>query len=295
MTHDATNPIFTDILSRNDHDSRKGLISNIERIVGGSVIPYIENSNHPFAHIGIDDVPYFEDLLRSASGSKRGFLILNSSGGNADAAEKLLYMCRGRFVEGFTIIVPNFAKSAATMMCLGSDKIMMGYLAEPGPTDPQILTHSGMLPARSFIDSLDMIRENIRKGDPPGLYTPILQNIRPELVSLCATAIKNAECFAIGWLSKFMLNKDPGHAETVAKWLSDGQTYKSHGKVINYHEAKSVLRLNVEKLDPDSELWHYMWELYVRTLVYVRALGTDTVKIFESQDVSLTMRLKLPR
>jgi len=65
--------------------------------------------------------------------------MINSPGGNADVAEKMIRMCRQRF-QTFNIIVPDYAKSAATMIALGSDKIMMGYLAELGPIDPQLRT-----------------------------------------------------------------------------------------------------------------------------------------------------------
>ena len=49
------------------------------------------------------------------------------------------------------------------MMCLGADKIMMGYLAELGPIDPQItLSGNPPTPARSLIDGLEMVRSNIK-------------------------------------------------------------------------------------------------------------------------------------
>ncbi|MCY4491750.1 MAG: hypothetical protein OXC46_09900 [Thaumarchaeota archaeon] len=174
-------------------------------------------------------------------------------------------------------------------MCLGSDKIMMGYLAELGPIDPQIsLPGQPPIPARSFIEGLEMVREKIKKGDPPSMYLTMLQNIRPEIISICTSAIEDAKCFAKTWLSKYMLKNDPKHAENVATWLSDGHTYKSHGKVINHHEAKDTLKLNVERIDPDSALWCWIWELYLRATIEMVTKGSETAKIFESQTVSLT-------
>ena len=111
-----TDGIFTNILNQNNHDYRQKLIKLIEDNLGGRIICYIENPEHPFAFINMDDAIAFEDMLRSTGKSKKGFLILNSSGGDGNAAEKLLSMCRERFTDGFTIIVPNFAKSAATMI-----------------------------------------------------------------------------------------------------------------------------------------------------------------------------------
>lgn len=228
---------------------------------------------------------------------KNGFLILNSRGGDGNAAEKLLSMCKKRFSKNFTIIVPNFAKSAATMMCLGSDKIMMGYSAELGPIDPQINDgNNQFVPARSFIDGLEMVRDNVKNGDPPEMYLSMLQQVQPQLIAICKSAIKNAEEFAKDWLSKGMLKNDTAHAEKVASWLSDGQTYKSHGKVIDHLEAKNKLKLNVELIDPNSELWYLIWELYVRSeheLAQSTAIGA--AKLYESEFASLRMSIGLPK
>ena len=293
MTSVADDPVFANVLNENDHTVRRSIIKHIEDEVGGRVICYLENPEHPFPYINNRDVIQFEDMLRSVSNSKKGFLILNSSGGSGNTAEKLLSMCRGRFKDGFTIIVPNFAKSAATMMCLGADKIMMGYLAELGPIDPQItLSGNPPIPARSLIDGLEMVRSNIKSGDPPSMYLSMLQKVRPEIISTCVSAIANAECFASDWLSKYMLKSDPEHAIKVAGWLSDGQTYKSHGKVIDYHEAKNTLKLNVEQIDPDSKLWSQVWELYVRSVVFMKNTGPGTAKMFESYDVSSTTNIQ---
>lgn len=295
MNNITKDPIFTNILNENDHATRKSLIKLIEDNLGGKVICYFENPEHPFASISSHDVIQFEDLLRSAGDSENGFLILNSSGGSGNAAEKLLSMCRERF-NNFVIVVPNFAKSAATMMCLGADKILMGYLAELGPIDPQItLPGSSTIPARSFIDGLEMVRSNIKSGDPPNMYLSMLQKVRPEIISMCTSAIADAECFAKNWLSKYMLKSDPDHAAKVAGWLSDGQTYKSHGKVIDYHEAKDTLKLDAEPIDSKSELWYWIWELYVRSIVSMKTQGPNTAKMFESFTVSLTTTIPLPK
>jgi ClpP class serine protease len=242
------------------------------------------------------DAVLFEDILRSVSDSKKGYLMLTSSGGDPNAAEKLLIMCRERFTEGFQVIVPNYAKSAATLICLGSDKILMGYMAELGPIDPQIQLDpfpSRSLPARSFIDGLESIRTKVRReGDPPTMYLSMLSQIRPEVIAMCQSAIDDSRATAEKWLKRYMLKDIPQQAERVADWLSNGVNYKSHGKVIDYAEAKDVLKLNAEKIDPNSELWNYIWELYVRSIEFMQR-SRAAAKLFESETVSLTMNIEL--
>jgi len=236
-----------------------------------------------------------QNLLQNIGDTKKGFLILNSNGGSGDAAEKLLTMCRKKFLDEFTIIVPNFAKSAATMMCLGADKIMMGYPAELGPIDPQIPDgRGGWIPARSYIDGLEIIRKNVtEKKDPPEMYLSMLQQVRPEIISICEASIKGAREFAEHWLKKYMLKDNPTQAENVAKWLSDGKTYKSHGKVIDYQEARDVLKLNVDQINPNDELWFLIWELYIRSFQFLKSKGPAAAKLYESDEVSLQMNITI--
>jgi len=290
-----SDPIYTNVLNENAYPTRQKLIKLIQEKLGGKLICYIESAEHPLAGISQHDPPYFEDLLRSTAESKKGFLLLNSAGGNPNSAEKLLMMCRKRFTEEFTIIVPNFAKSAATMMCLGSDKIMMGYLAELGPIDPQISTapNTAPIPARSFIEGLELVRKNVKDGDPATMYLSMLQRIPPQLISICRTAIEDSKTFAESWLSKYMLKNNSDQAKKVAQWLSEGDKYKSHGKVIDSQEAKNELQLNVESIDPLSELWYWIWELYVRSTLFIKTRGIGAAKLYESDATSLVLNIDI--
>jgi ClpP class serine protease len=37
-----------------------------------------------------------------------------------------------------TVVLPDMAKSAATLMCIGADKIIMGLGGDLGPVDPTV-------------------------------------------------------------------------------------------------------------------------------------------------------------
>lgn len=251
---------------------------------------------HPLNGIMSQDIIFFEDLLRSTDGAQEGYLIINSPGGDGNVAEKMITMCRQRFTKSFKVIVPNFAKSAATMIALGSDKILMGYLAELGPIDPQLGNPiaGGFIPARSFIDGLEMIRTKIKSGDPVQMYLPMLAQIRPEIIAQCQSAIDGSREFAEKWLKECMLKDNHAQAKEVAKRLSEGEKYKSHGKVIDYNEAHDVLKLNVEKIAPDSDLWNNIWELYCREMLVLQALQNQgAAKLFENDTVSLTMHIQI--
>lgn len=285
-------PIFRDIIDPNSAIIRQKLIAEIEEEIESALITYTANIGVPGSGIMIQDAALMEDILRTVSHSNKGTLLLTSSGGDPNAAEKLMQMFRKRFNESFQIIVPFYAKSAATLMCLGADKICMGYGAELGPIDPQVqmLGSNTFIPARAYIDGLDDIRENVKKGDPINLYYGMMQQIKPEYLSICKTAIDESRCTAEKWLKKYMLKDDLQQAANVAHWLSDGKTYKSHGKPIEYQEAKNELKLNVDELDKGSNLWQKIWEYFLRSTQYLQQ-NPGSVKLFESKSNSLSMTL----
>ena len=64
--------------------------------------------------------------------------ILQSSGGSADEAYKIIRTLRNNFAT-VNIIVPYRAKSAATLLALGGNNIIMDEFGEFGPIDAQIL------------------------------------------------------------------------------------------------------------------------------------------------------------
>ncbi len=298
-TVDATRPILRDIIDPNNNLHRQRLIKKIQKLIDAKLIVYTANQYSPIFQataIVQQDAMNLEDLLRTCGDSKKGYLMLTSPGGDPNAAEKLLMMCRERFTDEFRVIVPFSAKSAATMISLGADKILMGYMAELGPIDPQIQIdpEKPPLPARSFIDGLEMIRQRIKSGEPPVTYLPMLSQISPQLIAICEAAIEDSKKTAEKWLKKHMLRSDPEQAERVAEWLSNGVNYKSHGKVIDFSEAKNILKLDVERIDPKSELWDLIYELFVRTMAFFQSpAGRNVIKTFENESVSLNAIIQL--
>ncbi len=288
---------FYDILSANDFPvHRKPLFEEIGKALGGTVVAYTANPYHLMPILNQQDVPYFETLLRSSGKDENGFLILSSPGGDGNVAEKLILMLR-QYYKNFTVIVPNFAKSAATMIALGSDKILMGYLAELGPIDPQLILpgYPQPIPARSFIEGLEDIRKRVMEGkEPVDMYVPILHNVKPEVLAMSQAAIDNAKNFAEKHLKRYMLKSNPKQAAKVAEYLSNGREYKSHGQVINFEQAKNELGLNVEMIDPDSVLWESIWELYLRSIQFMmQNQAAGAAKLFEGLNYSFMINIQV--
>lgn len=106
-------------------------------------------------------------------------LILHSPGGSAQAAEQMVNYLRSRF-NYIRALVPLQAKSAATMIALGCDEIVLGSHSELGPIDPQLFIPvpggTRIAPAHAILRDFARARNEIAQDLTalPG-WTPILQ------------------------------------------------------------------------------------------------------------------------
>ncbi|HWO22348.1 MAG TPA: hypothetical protein VNO30_26500 [Kofleriaceae bacterium] len=95
----------------------------------------------PEAHIGRATVTALQrELDERVTTPKEGTEIdlwLESPGGDAHAAYKLVLDLRAR-ARRLRVVIPDYAKSAATLIALGMDEIFMSPAAELGPLDVQI-------------------------------------------------------------------------------------------------------------------------------------------------------------
>jgi len=274
---------------------RQDLIKQIEKITQRRLIVYTAKFGHPAAAINRDDIPIIEDLLHtiSSSGAKGIDLMIHSSGGELGSTERILYMIRKRF-RNFRVIVPNTAKSAATILALGSDRILMGPTSELGPIDPQIIKvlpngNTVLIPAYSLINTLEGIREKVEKDAAASqIYLPILSNVEPEMIDICEKTIAESKEIAETWLKRYMLKRHPKKAKAIIDDLGSTKRFKTHGKLISGEEVKKM-GLNVMILNDKQPLWKLMWELYYRSELLIRD-DPATVKLFETNDSSINIR-----
>lgn len=119
-------------------DSRKKIIAEIEKLRGTRVLTYITGDRHPaVAQIGDDAVrPLYEQLRALGDVPKLDFFIY-SRGGAIDVPWRLVTGLRTAAKE-WAALIPFRANSAATLLALGADEIILGRNGELGPIDPSI-------------------------------------------------------------------------------------------------------------------------------------------------------------
>lgn len=117
-------------------DERKNLIEQIEKLRGSKVLAYVTGDRTPTpAQIGDDAVRPMYAHLREMGHVEKLDLFIYSRGGAIDVPWRIVSALRQASDE-WNILVPFRANSAATLIALGADEIVMGRQGELGPIDP---------------------------------------------------------------------------------------------------------------------------------------------------------------
>jgi Serine dehydrogenase proteinase len=262
-----------------------------------------------YGSIDLSDAAPFGSMLDAIGKCDNLDLMLNSPGGSGEAAEKLVEMCREHCREQFRVVVPNFAKSAATMISLGADIIVMGYPSELGPTDPQYEISVGnvaqLVSGQSFLQAYetaqDKVREAVDKNESPVGYLQSLASstLEPAFIEHCRRGVEFSRDIATKFLTDYQLkakhprmgvkNREKRALEAADNLLSKNIRF-SHGRLIGATEARDEVGLNVQLLDREDPTWEAYWELYVRGEVYMQTLPwgeRPPAKLFFDRDSTL--------
>jgi hypothetical protein len=250
------------------------------------------NAGKPVGDISLDwsDKDGFIEVMQEIEGDKIDVL-LHSPGGMAEAAESIVALLRSRY-KHVRFIVPNIAKSAATMLALSGNEIVMDDLSELGPIDPQFLIQRGdgaqvNCPAQAIIDQFEYAQKVISK-DPELLasWLPILQQYGPSLYRQAQNAIELSRIYVQTWLTKYMFagEKDgETKARAIATYLGDHNKFKTHAKRIGLDDilaTEELQTIKVVNMGTDPDLQKLVRGLY--NSIIVTFSGTGVYKLFES-------------
>jgi len=287
---------------------RQKLIKEIETALtarygsANRLISYVLRFGHARTLMQTGDIPNLETTLNSISAADQINLILHSPGGDGTIVEKMVDMCRAHLTgqnRKLRVIVPNIAKSAATILALGADQILMGYCSELGPIDPQVpIAVSGItqwVSAFAFVEVrdklMDQIVEATKKKEPTVGLLQQLAGLNIPFTGEMENQIGFAKKTAVTLLDKYMLSPSfpdaterANKANDIAEKLLSKQLFPAHGQYIDGATAKK-LGLEVEVLDREDNLWKLIWDYYIRTEIQMNIPlqpGLIKTKLFES-------------
>lgn len=267
---------------------RQAVIKLIQQATGRLLICYVAGKH---AAIDRDDAIGFVDLLHNIRSDCDLDLLLHTGGGDIDAAEKVISIVRAKVGTGtLRVVVPDYAKSAGTLIALGADMIVMSDTSELGPIDPQITLSDGSgnrisTPVLSYIEAF-RIHSTALAANPNDIVAQVmLSKIDPARLVLFKAAVDRATRFAENQLKRGMF-RDQGNWSAAASQLLDPTRWQSHGQMISWSDAADPsIGLTVEYLKPESEAWQRYWELYTLQRLAVK----DQQKLFESEYASLVI------
>ncbi len=291
-------PVLTTVLEQSNqgHTTRTDLYRLIENILGDNrrLVAFFTSFNFP-AGIADEDGVMLEDFLKATLHSNdKLVLMIDSPGGDLLAAERIVNICRSFSHDNqYSAIVPKMAKSAATVVSMGADEILMSPTSELGPIDPQIVMEGDgrqlrLVPAHEVIESYEDLMK--KAEETKGQLAPYLQQLE-RYDSTKIRGIKSvqelSESIAVQTLQTgMMLGCEESEISEKIKQFLDPTKTGVHGRPISPDTAKECgLKVRVEDLR--SELWGVIWELYVR-LHHVTS--TVSSKIVESRESSFQAR-----
>ena len=116
---------------------KKQLMQQIEGLRKSRVITYLTSDRQgPInARVAMDIIPIISKQLQTIGKTENIDLFLYSSGGDTMVPWRLVSMIR-EYCDKFSILIPYKSHSAATMIALGADEIVMSDLSELSPIDP---------------------------------------------------------------------------------------------------------------------------------------------------------------
>ncbi len=268
---------------------RKQRIQLIEKLQdkrNSAVIVYMTSERPPVGQvnfatgIALDVFRLFYNHLKKI-GKQKISLIICSNGGELDAPWPLVNLIR-EYCEEFEVIVPFKALSAASLIALGADKILMSPLSQLSPVDPtRHIESEGKridIAVEDIIGFVDFAKERIGIIDEQ--YSDILKalvddkDLNPQYIGSIYRTYSLIRRLSTNLLKLHLKTFDK---EDQINEIVNNMTQKlfSHSHWINRHEAKNIIGLGeiVQYTKPDEE------EILDKFLssYYYKALETNVV------------------
>lgn len=232
-------------------------------------------------------------------------LILHSPGGSPGAAEQIVNYLRSQF-RYIRAIVPLQAKSAATMIALGCDEIVMGKHSELGPIDPQILVPipggNRFAPAHAILRDFERAKGEIsRDVGALAAWTPILHTYAGGLLEFCVQQVRLSQEIVAGWLTRHMLvhadaavpeGERERVAREIAEYFGSDQAYdrfRTHARPIRVEELERIRGLRLRHLGADDALQDSVLSVYHALDI---TFGGPAIKIVENHRGARLVRIQ---
>jgi len=237
--------------------ARQALIREYETLIGGSLIVVIDQ-------IFPENLTYLEELLTDCQSDQPLHVLIASPGGDGETAIRMVRAMQSR-CSRLTMVVPDMAKSAATLMCLGADEIVMGPGGDLGPVDPQFQLGGRSLASAKEIVAAVAEAETRVTANPETfpLFAGLLADVNMLMVEQARSALNRTGAMVAEALAS--AGRTDQEVQTLAAALKAPliEDPASHSAVIPATAARGF-GLPATDADPKSATWGLIWQLWTR-------------------------------
>ena len=275
-------------------DKTQNILADITSRLGGTFITYWNNPRGSVVH---NDVVVLYEVLEKLGPQETLYVFIKSNGGSGQASLRIVNLLR-QYCDRLVALVPLECASAATMIALGADEILMGPMAYLTAVDTS-LTHdlSPLDRDNSRVSvSLDELNRVLRlwRADQADSqehpYKELFQYIHPLVIG----AVDRAESLSI-MLCKELLGyhiEDPALADEIANSLN--AKYPSHNYPILFEEAQKI-GLKVAHMKPEinnlllamNEMYSEMGQRSTTDFDEIRSHDNEILNIWETLDLQV--------
>lgn len=218
-----------------------------------------------------------EALAKDPGKHEALYVFLTTPGGSLTPVQRMVDVFR-HFYNEVNFIVPDYAFSAGTILCMSGDNILMNYFSSLGPIDPQVQNKDGKLVAAlGYLDKINELLEKARKNELTQAEFLILKDFDLAELRSYEQAKELAVDMLKKWLTKYKFKDWTTHSATglpvsdqekelraleIASKLSDNNIWKSHGRPIGIQVLMNELHLQIKDYEKDSELNTLINEYY---------------------------------
>lgn len=272
----------------------QSVIDQVATILGGPLITYW---NNPRGSVCANDVVVLNEVLGRLGSHETIYLFIKSNGGSGQVSLRMVNLLR-QHCKNLVALIPLECASAATMIALGANQILMGPTAYLTAVDTS-LNHA-LSPVDRDNDrvsvSLDELNRVIRlwraeqADSTENPYKSLFAYVHPLVIG----AVDRAESLSIMLCRELLAYHivDDEKANEIAATLNS--KYPSHGYPILLNEAKKI-GLNAGALPPEvnalllelNHLYSEMGQKASTDFDEVRTHSNEILNILESKDMQL--------
>jgi Serine dehydrogenase proteinase len=224
----------------------KRLLEQYETNTNASPLVFFCSDQHAKS-ITEDDIAPIIELCSELQHPSRLHVILHANGGMVHVAQRLGQVFL-EHTKSLVFLVPERARSAATLLCFAGQEIRMRAEASLGPIDPMIQTTPERSPGQVQVVSSQDIKEFVemssqwfgvsREEYGSTLLNILCQRVFPLSLSSFFRAEKYVREVAMEFLSSQQPNASKDHLLTVVEYFLS--KHSSHDALISLAEAQAA-------------------------------------------------------